>query len=155
MAGDIGVSERLVIPGAGGALEAMAAEPILHEYWPNVLIAMAGEPEPLFEMEAAAPPAPQQLSETEQLGVEALQLRLSDDYRVAKEKRDYRALSWDAEEAEADSLHPYEEAQESGFAAAAEAETEAEAEAEEEEGESGAEAPPTSDRLKGRVAVGI
>ena len=147
MAGDIGVSERLVIPGAGGMLEATAAEPILHEYGPNVMIAMAGEPEPQFETEAAAPPLPQELSETEQLGVEALQLRLSDDYRVAKEKREYRALSWGAEEAQAESLHPYEEAQESGFAAAAEAE--------EEEGEVGAEAPPTSDRLKGRVAVGI
>jgi hypothetical protein len=81
MAGDIGVSERLLFPGQKD-LEAFAApEPVLHEYGPNIQIALSSTPELLTEAAESPMPQPKGLSETEQLGHEALQLRLSDKYR--------------------------------------------------------------------------
>lgn len=147
MAGDIGVSERLVLAGplleSAGAETVEAPEPVLHEYGPTVRIAMASAPEPLLESAESPMPPPQDLTETETLGYEALQLRLSDSYKSSKSDRRYQSLTWDAPEVDAEALHS-DEVAETGLA--------------EDEGgdeEAMAPAPGTSDRLKGRVAVAV
>jgi hypothetical protein len=146
MAGDIGVSERLLFPGQKD-LEAFAApEPVLHEYGPNIQIALSSTPELLTEAAESPMPQPKGLSETEQLGYEALQLRLSDKYRVAKEERRYRAMSWDGEGTDADSLHADKAPDAAGLADLGESAA---------GGDAGAPAVGTSDRLKGRVALSI
>jgi hypothetical protein len=133
MAGDVGFAERVIGPMAEGA----ALPPILHDYGPRVRIAMAAG----AMAESPAAPAVERpgLSATELLGLDAYDLRRSEAYVEAKDARPRAGLDWDDQTVEP--LHK-------------------------EEGESGlvptppgaaAEAPsaPTSDRLAGRVAVGV
>jgi hypothetical protein len=136
MAGDVGIVERVIGPLPEGA----ARPPILHEYGPRVRIAIA------TGVAAETPAAPTieraGLSETEEAGLEAYELRRSEKYVAAKAARPRAGVNWD--DAGVEPLHK-------------------------EEGETGlvpppprpegapAEAPaaPTSDRLAGRVAVGV
>jgi hypothetical protein len=81
MAGDVGIVERVIGPLPEGA----ARPPILHEYGPRVRIAIA------TGVAAETPAAPTieraGLSETEEAGLEAYELRRSEKYVAAKAAR--------------------------------------------------------------------
>jgi hypothetical protein len=132
MAGDVGFAERIVTQMA----EAPGV-PILHEYGPRLRIARQIGPAaeaPASMLEVAS------MSEAERLGYSAYELRQSEAYLQAKRERPREGQSWGQEgPGHAHSLHR-------------------------ERGEGGlvprtpgamAEAAPTSERLAGRIAVGL
>ena len=88
MAGDIGITESIVVSSAMGA--AGAGGPILHEYGPNIRIRIGGAP----PGPAGAPMNESVFSENERLGLSALRLRESSSYLSQKEKRPYRSEAW-------------------------------------------------------------
>ncbi|MGX5653425.1 RICIN domain-containing protein [Geodermatophilus nigrescens] len=140
MAGDLPLEERLVVVDAdqpGAAAAAVPTGRVLHEYGDRIRVET---PSPDPSGAPAAPPAEvpaellAQLSETEALGLRALQLRLSDEYASAKAQRPRQGEPWDMDYSCTDE----------GEAAAPE--------------DAGAPVPPgapTSAYLEGRVAVGV
>ena len=141
MAGDLPLEETLVLIDGDQLGAASAAAPptgrVLHEYGDRVRVAT-----PSLDQGAApaAPPAEvsaevlARLSETEALGVSAIQLRLSDEYVEAKAQRPRQGEQWDMD---------YSCTEQSQAAAPEEA---------------GAPVPPgapTSAYLEGRVSVGV
>jgi hypothetical protein len=98
MAGDIGISETIVVaPAAGGPVTAslaLRAEPILHEYGPGLKIGVGAPPPPGVPMVASAPVRASALSPNEQLGLAALRLRESAAYISQKKNRAHKARAW-------------------------------------------------------------
>jgi hypothetical protein len=141
MAGDVGFAERLVISGEMEAEAAEAPAPVLHEYGPNLRIGIGvGAAPPTDGLEtAAAPSAVGALSEAERLGLDAFSLRQSPGYTSAKAARPYAGRSW----GEATPDGPEVPDDHAG------------ADAADEEHAAEAAALGTSDRLTGRVAVGL
>lgn len=167
MAGDIGIREQLLVLPPSGALEgpdgggaearatvalARAGGRIMHRYGSRVLLAEVPPgaetrlaSESLAEgvdTAGAAAGIPDDLTETEQLGVEAFYLRQSAPYSAAKANRPHQGETWEGP----DGVHPLMCAdigrpdglgQEEGALAAQ------------------AGAPALSARLTGKVAVGI
>ena len=133
MAGDVGFTEGAMFASVRGASGA-APLPALHEYGANFSIGLGLPPRPR--------PSALSLSEAEQLGLAALNMRQSATYIRDKEARAYADRNWGiAEPSGPQPLHgdldPHQDpAPEDPSTAAA--------------------APPgTSERLSGRVAVGI
>ena len=162
MAGDIGIREQiLILPAAGaspGAASAVASSlargggRIMHRYGDRVLLA---EVPPGAEAGlhadaqargavAAAAATPDDLTETEALGVAAFYLRQSPEYAAAKAARPHQGASWEGPEG-VDSLSCMDVGRgDGGHAHVAGALAVAEA-----------GAPALSARLTGKVAVGI
>jgi hypothetical protein len=135
MAGDIGILETLVAPSTGAAAAA-AAGPVLHEYGPSIQVRIGAPP-----AAAAAPINESALSENERLGLSALKLRESPEYRAEKERRPYREEAWSRGPSP---LHPNEEAIVNlGNGAGGEP------------GRATGGLAPLATRLAGRVAVGV
>jgi hypothetical protein len=137
MAGDVGVSEQLLIARAGESAVAAAPVPVLHDYGPRLRIALGAPPPPPDDSPAAAPAPTEALSEAEQLGLDAFLLRQSPQYASAKSARPYAGRSWGEASHEGPQV-PDDHAGAEGVDAASEA-----------------PALGTSDRLTGRVAVGL
>jgi hypothetical protein len=137
MAGDVGFVERIVTPGLEGTL---SAEPVLHEYGPRLRIGF-GSPE--MGLESLEPPLDSaSLSGAELIGLNAYELRRSPEYVDAKNRRPRDRENWGY--AGPDDVQPlHRNADEAGLIS--------------DSLERGAEAPaiPTSERLTGRVAVGL
>ncbi len=93
MAGDIGIEESIAAPTAATLREASAAPPIpvLHDYGPDFRIRIGPAQ---ATARAARPLNPQTLSENEQLGLAALQLRESPQYAADKAQRPYSGIAW-------------------------------------------------------------
>jgi hypothetical protein len=99
MAGDLRITERAVVEGAippwAVALSGRAQSPTIHRYG---RVSILGVREAIAE---AVPPAteiremPVDLSETERLGLAALQLRESESYQYAKRHRPRSGEQWD------------------------------------------------------------
>ena len=155
MAGDIGIREQVVVlppQSASGASVAGAISQtpgrVLHQFGERVLVIEAppGADDPirqvvpagslLAEAAGAGADLTQDLSETEALGLAAIQIRQSEEYAVAKANRPRQGENWDTSGADALGCGMPEEPEDS---ASADAEASA----------------PTSTRLTGRVAVGV
>jgi hypothetical protein len=146
VAGDIGIAESIAAPAAATLRAAGAAPPIpvLHDYGPDFRIRIGPA-----QATARAPvrPNPQTLSENEQLGLAALELRESPQYAADKARRPYSGIAW----AKGGSpLHLNERAivgrkapagREAGGAAV--------------RAGASVSAAPRAKRLKGRIAVGV
>jgi hypothetical protein len=117
MAGDVGIRERLVLPQSGEVMRALAAVEaapsgnVLHQYG-SVMVVASDNEDTDAELGAALPGdlrplaadkvtkrARQQLTDTEALGVAALELRASTEYAAAKASRPYDGEAWDSTEA--------------------------------------------------------
>jgi hypothetical protein len=134
MAGDVGFTEGALFAGVRGALGA-AALPVLHEYGANFRIGLGVSP--------GAAPAALSLSEPEQLGLKALNMRESQAYLRDKQARAYADRNWGTvERGGPQPLHR-------------DLDTRDLSAPEDEISEVGAPPPGTSDRLSGRVAVAI
>lgn len=155
MAGDVGVRERLVLsgpselPGALAVVEAAPSANVLHQYG-SVLIVSSEDGGADADLDAALPGdlhpltagavtkrARQQLTETEALGVAALELRSSNAYAATKAARPHDGEPWDSRDTAppgCDVSGPGE----LGLSPTA-----------------GAPGDPLSQRLSGRVAVGL
>ena len=98
MAGDVGISETIVVaPAAGGpatASLALHAGAVLHDYGPGLKIGMGAPPPPGAAMVASAPVRASALSPNEQLGLAALRLRESKAYISQKDKRPHKGRAW-------------------------------------------------------------
>lgn len=132
MAGDVGFAERVVT----GQAEAIGT-PVLHQYGPRLSIARqtgAAAETPAPTLETAS------LSASERLGFSAYELRQSAEYIEAKNERPREGQAWGQEGPNHEhSLH--RESGEGGIVPR--------------EPGAMAEAPPTSERLAGRIAVGL
>jgi hypothetical protein len=134
MAGDVGFAEGAMFAGVRGVLGA-APLPVLHEYGPNFRIGLGVAP--------GAAPAALSLSEPEQLGLRALEMRESQTYLRDKHARAYADRNWGTvERGGPQPLH-------------GDLDTRDRSASEDESREAGAPPPGTSDRLNGRVAVAI
>jgi hypothetical protein len=100
MAGDLQITERAIIETTAGATAAAAAQPaggqIIHRYGRVSIMALPDQ------ARAGRPPGPAVaaeslavLDEVERLGLAALRLRESADYRAAKQNRPRAAEAWD------------------------------------------------------------
>ena len=158
MAGDIGIREKIIILPRENAVGILASEltrslsrsggRIMHQYGDRVLLAEVqpgGEASLAFEglempLSLGFDELPEDLTETERLGIEAFALRQSPEYSDAKAQRPRQGESWDGSDGGKPlmcgdvGVPPGEQ----GLAAGA-----------------GAGAPALSTRLTGRVAVGI
>jgi hypothetical protein len=142
VAGDIGIEESIAAPTAAILTEASAAQPtpVLHDYGPDFRIRIGPPPATALE---AAPLNPQSLSENEQLGLAALQLRQSPQYAEEKARRPYSDVAW----AKGGSpLHLNERAIVGRRARPGR---------EGDGAEASVSAAPRAKRLKGRIAVGV
>src|SRR5687768_7167759 len=120
MAGDLGIIER-------AAIESAELGRVIHQYGRLKIFAIPEEAEKTAVRSFAAV-SPQGLTELEQLGLAALQLRESPQYRTAKENRPRAGEQWDMQCTTEAPLSP---------------------------GAAVAPAALTSDYLEGTVAVGI
>ncbi len=164
MAGDIGIREQIIIlPKAGGA-ESLLRSPralaaslgqsggrIMHRYGDRVLLAeVPPGAETRLSLDGRAPEfapaeaaAPDDLTETEKLGVEAFALRQSPKYAKAKASRPHQGASWEGP----GDVHPLtcmDVGRDPGALGHVEGALASEA-----------GAPPLSARLTGKVAVAI
>lgn len=134
MAGDLDLAEALIGPQIAGPIALSAPVPVLHEYGPNIRIALSS---------AALPQSPiseEILPEQERLGLQAFRLRLAEQYRIQKAARPFAASSWGGHSGQP-TLHRDQQAIVPAAAAAGGAPLMADA--------------PEAKRLTGRVAVGI
>jgi hypothetical protein len=95
VAGDIGIEESIAAPAAAFPAAALreADQPtaVLHDYGPDFRISIGPA---LAAARAAGPPNLQALTENEQLGLAALELRESRQYAAEKARRPYSGRAW-------------------------------------------------------------
>src|SRR5215210_4887832 len=126
MAGDIEVMERAVLEGA-----TRGAERVIHQYGRLDILAIPNEESEAASRRLAAEISPSGLTEVEQLGLAALRLRESGEFRTAKQNRPRAGELWDMPDCT--TVVPLPPSARAAVAAAA----------------------PTSEYLEGTVAVGI
>jgi len=147
VAGDVGFAESIA-PALGSLGTAGAPGPILHDYGGGVQIVLGAAGRSAHDTSAAENlgsnvPGDERAPDTEALGLRALALRESQEYVSAKAARPYAGSDWGSVgEAGPQVLH-----MEAGQHAALLSEAS--------DVEAGAPTPGTSDRLTGRVAVGL
>jgi hypothetical protein len=112
MAGDIGISERVIVVGPGEeeqldeALERVRSQVgVLHRYGPRVAVGEIPEdavtalgealPQASLHAESEAIPPPDQLDPLGKLGLEAFALRGSEEYERAQSERPHDGEPWD------------------------------------------------------------
>ena len=132
MAGDLRIIERAAMEGAARAAEPALGWPgrVIHQYGRLKILAIPEEAE-TAATRSIETVSPQGLTETEQLGLAALNLRESSHYRIAKENRPRAGDRWDMPDCT--TVVPLPPGARAAVAAAA----------------------PTSAYLEGTVAVGI
>ena len=96
MAGDLRIIERAAMEGAARAAEPALGWPgrVIHQYGRLKILAIPEEAE-TAATRSIETVSPQGLTETEQLGLAALNLRESSHYRIAKENRPRAGDRWD------------------------------------------------------------